>query len=256
MSISPSKTHTIPKRECCHCFLKLVDVNRLVIKTLVSISTLCSLPLFFTVTVLSREPPFTPMDATSCNKMKEKPVENCLGFNQYMLLNVIMQLTIINNSFLQLCPISMPLPTVSQHICNFVIMQYLIWVFVSKRRKLTRNTWTLSTPWGLRVKLTVICWMAISLVVSMDPWDVKAKLVVELTVAVLGEPISVGWWFILVRLMVLWLLHGREGRSLSQSEHRRHMTMAKNQRGVCVRESERQCMCVRESMCVCVKAQY
>lgn len=175
------------------------------------------------VTVLSREPPFIPMDATSCNKMKE-------------------------------CPISMPLPTVSQHICNFVIMQYLIWVFVS--RKLTRNTRTLSTPWGLRVKLTMICWMPISLVVSMDPWDVKAKLEVELTVAVLGEPINVGWWFILVRLMVLWLLHGREGRSLSQSEHRRHMTMAKNQRGVCVRESERQCMCVRESMCVCVKAQY
>lgn len=190
------------------------------------------------VTVSSWKPPFTPMDATSCNKMKEKPVENCLGFNQHVLLNVIMQLTKID-SFSQLCPISMPSPTFSQHICNFVIRYCIIWVFVSNIRKLTRNTWTLSTPWGLCVKLTMICWMAISLVVSMDPWDVKAKLVVELTVAVLEEPISVGWWFILVRLMVLWLLNGREGRSLSQSEHRRHMTMAKNQRGVCVRESER-----------------
>lgn len=50
--------------------------------------------------------------------------------------------------------------------------------------------------------------------VSVEILEVKSRL--ELTGFISGEPRSIGW-SILVRLMVLWLLNGREGWSLSQS---------------------------------------
>lgn len=67
--------------------------------------------------------------------------------------------------------------------------------------------------------LTTGGWAAASLfgAVSQETWEVKSRL--ELTMFVSGEPRSIGW-SVLVRLMVLWLLNGREGWSLSQSARR------------------------------------
>lgn len=175
-----------------------------------------------------------PHPATRWIKSLLRTVWGFISTLYYYRFNVTMQQTKITSFFTMMSYVNVltNLVTTCLQICD---ISSFIWVFVSNiARKLIRNIWTLSTQRGLRVKLTMIGWVVTFLVVSMDPREVKSKLVV-----VSGEPITVGWWSILVRLMVLWLLHGREGRSLSQSEHRRHMTMAKNQRGVCVRESER-----------------
>lgn len=64
--------------------------------------------------------------------------------------------------------------------------------------------------------LTVTGWVGASLdgCVPEEMHEVKSRL--ELTVFVSWEPRGIGW-SLLVRLMVLWLLNGREGWSLSQS---------------------------------------
>lgn len=54
--------------------------------------------------------------------------------------------------------------------------------------------------------------------ISLDMREVKSRL--GLTAFASGEPRSAGW-SVLVRLMVLWLLNGREGGCLSQSASRR-----------------------------------
>lgn len=71
-------------------------------------------------------------------------------------------------------------------------------------------------PWSDCVSLTMTVRVGSSLgaFVSVDTCEVKSRL--ELTAFFSEEPRSIGW-SILVRLMVLWLLNGREGWSLSQS---------------------------------------
>lgn len=90
--------------------------------------------------------------------------------------------------------------------------------------------------------LTMTGWAGVSLggSVSVEASDVKSKL--DLAAFVSVGPRSIGW-SILVRLMVLWLLNGREGWSLSQSARRQ-----------CNGKKKRMCVCTEEhvSLHVCV----
>lgn len=76
----------------------------------------------------------------------------------------------------------------------------------------------LDQTWVHSGSLTMTGWAGASLdgSFSMEVREVKSRL--ELTVFLSGEPRSIG--SVLVRLMVLWLLNGREGWSLSQSASR------------------------------------
>lgn len=116
----------------------------------------CSLPLLLMLSGSSRNPPFTPLDATSWGKSKAGE-----------------------------CSFQRPDQTAK-----------VIW------KDCVSLTMTVRVGGSLDARL------------SVDTCEVKFRL--EVTGLLSEEPRSIGWP-VLVRLMVLWLLNGREGWSLSQS---------------------------------------